>query len=137
MAPSEESGRGRSQGRCALELQIATRRVGEVTILDVSGELDLYTVPRLDEGLRGATGTPRPRLVVNLTAVAYVDSTALKVLTDHQKRVRDRGGEIVLVANQPTIIKIFKITGLDEVLPTVATEGEAIEKMRTIPPPQP
>jgi len=120
-----------------LELQIGTRRVGEVTILDVAGELDLYTVPRLDEGLRGVTTGPGSRVVVNLTGVAYVDSTALKVLTDNQKRVRQHGGEIVLVASQPTIVKIFKITGLDAVLPTVATEGEAMQKIRALPPREP
>ena len=120
-----------------MELQIGTRRVGEVTILDVAGELDLYTVPRLDEGLRGVTAVPGSRVVVNLTGVAYVDSTALKVLTDNQKRVRQYGGEIVLVASQPTIVKIFKITGLDAVLPTVATEGEAVERIRALPPREP
>lgn len=117
-----------------MELEVTTRTVGEVMILDVVGELDLYTVPRLEEGLQKATGKRRPLLVVNLTGAAYVDSTALKVLTDHQKRVRERQGEIAIIANQPTVAKIFKITGLDEILPTFATEREALEKVRAHPP---
>lgn len=120
-----------------MELEIGVRTVGEVTILDVAGELDLYTVPRLDEGLRAAARPPRPLLVVNLARVAYIDSTALKVLTDHQKRARERGGEIVIIAAPPTIAKIFKITGLDKVLPVVTTEREALEKVTAPRPAKP
>jgi hypothetical protein len=43
----------------------------------------------------------------------------------------------VLVATQPTIVKIFKITGLDAVLPTVATEGEAMQRIGAMPPRDP
>ena len=111
-----------------MELKIGVRTVGEVTILDVAGELDLYTVPRLDEGLR--TAATRPLLVVNLSGVAYIDSTALKILTDHQKRIRALHGEIAIVAGQPAIAKIFKITGLDKILYVVATEREALEKVK-------
>ncbi|HTD46233.1 MAG TPA: STAS domain-containing protein [bacterium] len=113
-----------------MELKIGVRTVGEVTILDVAGELDLYTVPRLDEGLRTAATASRPLLVVNLSGVAYIDSTALKILTDHQKRIRALHGEIAIVAGQPAIAKIFKITGLDKVLHVVATEREALEKVK-------
>ncbi|TMI90664.1 MAG: STAS domain-containing protein [Bacillati bacterium ANGP1] len=112
-----------------MELKIGVRNVGETTILDVAGELDLYTVPRLDEGLRTAASAARPLLVVNLAGVAYIDSTALKILTDHQKRVRALHGELAVVAGQPAIAKIFKITGLDKVMYVVATEREALEKV--------
>src|SRR5207244_11966892 len=83
---SRSSSASLCEAMCAVELKIGVRTVGEVTILDVAGELDLYTVPRLDEGLR--TAATRPLLVVNLSGVAYIDSTALKILTDHQKRIR-------------------------------------------------
>lgn len=116
-----------------MDLQIGVRTVGDVTILDVVGEVDLYTAPRLDEGLRKATSAPRPRLVVNLSGTAYVDSTALKVLADHEKRVRERQGAIALIATQPTIAKIFKIAGLSEILPTFPTEQEAVERVRAHP----
>ncbi|HLW59644.1 MAG TPA: STAS domain-containing protein [bacterium] len=113
-----------------MELEIGVRTVGEITIIDVAGELDLYTVPRLDEGLRTAAGSPRPLFVVNLARVAYIDSTALKVLTDHHRRAREAGGELAIIAPQPTIAKIFRITGLDKVLSVVASEPEALEIVR-------
>jgi anti-sigma B factor antagonist len=120
-----------------VDLQIKTRSVDAVTILDVVGEVDLYTAPQLEEGLRKASSGTRPRLAVNLTGVAYLDSTALRVLTEAHKRVQASQGAMVVIATQPTTQKIFRITGLGTVLPVVATEREAIEQLRTLPPTAP
>ncbi len=114
-----------------MDLQIGVRTIDGVTILDVVGEVDLYTAPQLEDGLRKAAGAPSPVFAVNLTGVAYLDSTALRVLTDSHKRVRERQGAMVVIAGQPTIQKIFRITGLGTVLHVVASEREAIERLRT------
>lgn len=116
-----------------MDLQIDVRTSDGVTILDVVGEVDLYTAPRLEEGLRRAASGTRPRLAVNLTRVAYLDSTALRVLTESHKDVRSRQGAIVLIATQPTIQKIFRVTGLGAIIAVVATEREAVEQLRTHP----
>lgn len=120
-----------------MELQINARTIDGVTILDVVGEVDLYTAPQLAEGLRKAAEGARPLLAVNLTQVSYLDSTALRVLTESHKQVQARHGAIVVISTQPTIRRIFRITGLGAVLPVVATEPEAIEHLRTQPPTRP
>jgi anti-sigma B factor antagonist len=113
-----------------MELQVGARTEGPVTIIDVTGEVDLYTAPRLEEALaRGSAGTP-PLIVVNLSKTTYMDSTALRVLTAALKRVREREGALTLVSTQPKIAKLFTITGLDQVFPICATEPEAIERAR-------
>lgn len=120
-----------------MDLQIRVRTIEGVTILDVIGEVDLYTAPQLEEGLRKAAGAPAPLLAVNLSAVAYLDSTALRVLTNVHKQVQERQGAMVVIAGQPTIQKIFRITGLGTVLHVVATEREAIERLNAHPPSPP
>ncbi len=120
-----------------MDLQIRVRTIDGVTILDVIGEVDLYTAPQLEEGLRKAAGAPAPLLAVNLSAVAYLDSTALRVLTNVHKQVQERQGAMVVIAGQPTIQKIFRITGLGTVLHVVATEREAIERLNAHPPSPP
>jgi anti-sigma B factor antagonist len=116
-----------------VDLQLDVRTSDGVTILDVVGEVDLYTAPRLEEGLRQAASGPRPLLAVNLTRVAYLDSTALRVLTESHKDVQSRQGAIVVIVTQPTIQKIFRVTGLGAILAVVATEREAVEQLRTHP----
>ena len=120
-----------------MELGIDVRTAEGVTILDVVGEVDLYTAPQLEEGLRRAAAASPPLLAVNLTKVTYIDSTALRVLTDSQKRARERRGTIVVITTQPTIEKIFRITGLGTILPVVASEREAVAHLRAHSPAAP
>jgi len=120
-----------------LDLGIDVRTIEGVAILDVVGEVDLYTAPQLEEGLRRAATASPPLVAVNLTRVTYIDSTALRVLTDGQKRVRERRGAIVVIADQPTIKKIFRITGLGTIVPVVATEREALAHLKVHPPTPP
>ena len=120
-----------------MDLQIRVRTIEGVTILDVIGEVDLYTAPQLEEGLRKAAAAPVPLLAANLSAVAYLDSTALRVLTNVHKQLQERQGAMVVIAGQPTIQKIFRITGLGTVLHVVATEREAIERLNAHPPSPP
>lgn len=117
-----------------MELGIDVRTLEGVAILDVVGEVDLSTAPQLEEGLRRAATASPPLVAVNLTRVTYIDSTALRVLTDGQKRVRDRRGLLVVIADQPTIKKIFRITGLGTIVPVVATEREALAHLGAHPP---
>ena len=113
-----------------MDLQVGTRTQDAVTVVDVAGEVDLYTVPRLEEALAKISPTVPPRIVVNLTRTTYLDSTALRVLTATLKRVREQRGEIALVITQPKIVKLFTITGLDQVIPICGTESEAFGRVR-------
>ena len=120
-----------------MEFQVEARTEGAVTVITITGELDLYTAPRLEEALaRASAGTP-PRVVVDLARTAYMDSTALRVLTAALKRFRERGGELAIVVTQPPIAKLFTITGLDQVFPICPTESEALARARSGAPGQP
>jgi anti-sigma B factor antagonist len=118
-----------------MELDVAVRTDGNVTVVDVSGEVDLYTAPRLEEALAKASGRTPPLIVVNLGRTTYLDSTALRVLTAIFKRVRERQGEMAIAEVQPKIAKLFTLTGLDQVLPLCPTEREALDKVHQPPAP--
>ena len=120
-----------------MELQIAVRNADGVTIVDVAGEVDLYTVPQLEEALRGAASGAQPLLGVNLSRVTYLDSTGLRVLTEWSKQARARQGAFAVIADQPTIQKLFHITGLGGIVPVLATEREAIAHLKGQPPTPP
>jgi anti-sigma B factor antagonist len=116
-----------------MELDVAVRSNGHVTIVEVSGEVDLYTAPRLEEALAKASGRTPPLVIVNLGRATYLDSTALRVLTAVFKRVRERQGEMVIAEAQPKIAKLFTLTGLDQILPLCPTEQEALDKVHRPP----
>ena len=98
-------------------------------LVSVSGESDLYTAPQLKGEVLRLIGAGSNRLVVDLTRTSFVDSATLGVLLGGLKRLRPKGGEIVLVIADPNIRKIFEITLLDRVFPIVETLPEALERV--------
>jgi anti-sigma B factor antagonist len=98
-----------------VDLGLEVEERGDVAVLAVSGEVDVATVPRLREQLHGLVASGTPRIVVNLDAVDFLDSTGLGVLVGALKRVRNNGGELALVCTSPRIRKVFEVTGLTKV----------------------
>src|SRR5256886_337135 len=85
------------------------------TILAVRGEVDVYTAPRFRERLIELVSEGKHRIVVDLEAVDFLDSTGLGVLVGGLKRLRSHDGDMILVCTQPRILKVFEITGLTKV----------------------
>ncbi|HXF83428.1 MAG TPA: STAS domain-containing protein [bacterium] len=113
-----------------MEVQLHRRSEPDVEILDVRGELDISTSPRLRSAIQEVLASGRSHLVVNLLHTTYLDSTALSVLTSALKQARDAGGTVALVYNQPQIEKIFTITGLHEIFAVYRSEPEAVNAAR-------
>lgn len=99
-----------------MELSLATREVAGHTVVEVRGEVDVYTAPELRERLLEIIneGDAR-RVIVDLRPVDFMDSTGLGVLVGALKRVRMSGGDLSLVCDSEKLLKIFRITGLDRV----------------------
>jgi anti-sigma B factor antagonist len=99
---------------------------GRATVVAASGELDAFVVGDLEEAFaRAAEDT---RIVVDLRAVAFMDSTALGVLVRAVREVDEREGEIRVVLPEGTARRIFELTTLDRVLPvSESVEGALAE----------
>jgi anti-sigma B factor antagonist len=97
-----------------------------IEVIDVQGEIDMYTAPRLRELLIDLVSQGSYQLVVNLDKVGFLDSTGLGVLVGGLKRVRAHDGSLDLVCTQQRILKIFRITGLTEVFGIYETVDQAI-----------
>ena len=109
-----------------MDLSLSTRTEGDRTIVEVGGEIDVYTAPRLREQLVDLVADGKYHLVVDMERVDFLDSTGLGVLVGGLKRVRNHDGSLQLVCNQEKILKIFRITGLTKVFPIHASVDEAV-----------
>lgn len=96
------------------------------TVLSVLGEVDVYTAPRLREKLVELVSDGHRRIVADLEAVDFLDSTGLGVLVGGLKRLRSFDGDLSLVCTQPRILKVFEITGLTNVFRISGSIDEAI-----------
>jgi anti-sigma B factor antagonist len=101
----------------AENLLLDTSDIGAWTVVDVKGEIDLYTAPSLKEHLHHLAEGGKNRMAVNLEGVEFMDSTALGVLISGLKRCREAGGTLALVAPREPVRKVLAITGLDRIFP--------------------
>ena len=81
-------------------------------VIHVQGDLDVYTAPRLKEALAEGS-TAGSRLILDLSGVDFIDSTALGVLVGALQESQAGGGAFQLVVDDPFLLKIFHITGFD------------------------
>ncbi|HTY71337.1 MAG TPA: STAS domain-containing protein [Actinomycetes bacterium] len=109
-----------------MELTLATRTVGDKTVVAVAGEIDVYTAPKLREQIISLVDEGQYDLVVDMSGVEFLDSTGLGVLVGGLKRVRAHDGSLALVCDEERILKIFRITGLTKVFPIHATVEQAV-----------
>ncbi len=109
-----------------MNLEIQTRRVNAKTaVIAIAGEMDVYTTPQVKDTFLDLLEKGYSHLIVDLRRAEYLDSTALGVLVGTLKRVRERGGELRLVAPPPKIRRLLEITRLINVFSIDASEQEA------------
>ena len=98
------------------ELRLSSERRGDSLIVAVGGELDIVTSRQLDEYLTRARREHR-RIVLDLAAVDFMDTSSLAVIIGHWKRLQVAGGTLVLAGARYRYTKTLWITGLADRLP--------------------
>jgi anti-sigma B factor antagonist len=93
------------------------------TICRPVGELDAFTVGHFREAL--AELASKPRLIIDMSGVSFIDSAGLGALIGGIRRTRELGGEVVVCCNRPSIVRTLQTTGFDRIVTMTETVGEA------------
>lgn len=88
----------------------------ENTYVQVAGEIDAYTAPKLKEELLPLAEEPNPSLIISLKDVSYIDSTGLGVFIALFKQITKNEGKLKLVDLSERLVRLFDITGLNNVI---------------------
>ena len=96
-------------------------------VVTASGELDAFVADDLTEAFHGAA--EHARVLVDLTTVSFMDSTALGLLVRAVRDVDAGGGLIRVVLPAGTARRIFEFTTLDRVLPVAASRAQALAEL--------
>ena len=84
-------------------------------VLALKGEIDLHVSPSVTASLNEMIDKKPERLVVDLSAVSYIDSAGLAALIQAMQKVEGYGGKFVLAGLQETVRSVFEISRLDQV----------------------
>ena len=108
-------------------IKLSTRQLGEVTILDLTGDITLFNSPEIRKALLALLKEERvPQLFVNMTAVKYVDSSGIASLVEGLKIARDLGSRFLLYGLSKPAITVLELTHLLRVFEVHGTEEEAL-----------
>jgi anti-anti-sigma factor len=86
---------------------------GGAVVIRVFGELDLATVPRLEEVVATVSADPT---VINLSACTFLDSSGVRALAKAGRGVSESGRRFALVTTDPGLLRVLEITGVDNML---------------------
>ncbi len=103
----------------AMELRM---RPDGAPVVTVGGTLDLSNAPRLRGELRRLIQEDHAKVIVDLDALDYIDSSGLGVLVGALARIRERNGDLPIVVSNPRIRRIFDVTKLAYVFPMHPTQ---------------
>ena len=108
-------------------MQISIRRVDNATIVDVSGDIDLASSPELRKALlREFRELKVPRVVLNLGAVRYMDSSGVASLVEGLKASRDVGSRFILFGLNRTIREVLQLSKLVKIFEIYDNEEQSV-----------
>jgi anti-sigma B factor antagonist len=126
-ATGDEAQRGEQK---PVAFAVIRRELDEHTgVLDVEGELDLASAPSLKWALTDLLDAGHDRVVVNLSLVTFIDSTALGVLVGVKKNLSP-GAKLAIACTHPDVLNIFELTGLDGTFDIFPTFDDALAFVR-------
>lgn len=96
-------------------------------IMAISGEIDhRYATQIRNEADRKIVTYPDKRLIIDLSQVTFMDSSAIGVIIGRYKLVMSLGGSIAIVSSNDTLGRILEMSGIRKIIPIYATLAEAL-----------
>ena len=97
-----------------------------IHVVSVRGAVDLATGPAFERALGAVPEDGLESVIVDLTNCSFMDSTGLHLLTRAKERFDSAGGRVAVVSENRIVLKLFGLTGLDEVFAIYPSRAAAL-----------
>ncbi|MGA8037280.1 MAG: STAS domain-containing protein [Candidatus Acidiferrales bacterium] len=122
---------GIAAGEAQMGLQIAERKSGNVTVLDLVGRIIIgVSNDALGAELRRIGEKPPAEVVVNLAGVVQVDSSGISTLVRSFVSLERQGGGLKLLNPTGHVREVLELTRLINAIPTFTDEAKAVASFR-------
>jgi len=103
---------------------------GETWTVTVSGRLDQSQGPTLEQTLVDLVSEDASLIIVDLTETTYINSGGLRILVTSWRRLRQGGGDLILVGLSDRLMEVFRMVGFDKVFRIMPTVADATRQPR-------
>lgn len=108
-------------------MDISSRAKGEVVILDISGEIDLYNAPEIKDIVNKLIEQKKYNVVINLKEVTYIDSSGIGALISSLSNLKKYQGGLKIINVFASVKKVFELTKLTSFFDIYDSEEEAVK----------
>jgi anti-sigma B factor antagonist len=109
-----------------IRIESSLRKIDDIPVLEISGEIDIYTSPQFKEAVGAAIDQGASAIIIDMAKVTYMDSSGFGTLLSATKRLRPVNGSLQLVGCNDAITRMLQITRLDTIFGVHKTEAEAV-----------
>jgi anti-sigma B factor antagonist len=106
-------------------MKITRQNQGTAAVFVVEGQVDMHTSPDLRTQLRSALQEKATPVVVDLTSVAFIDSSGLATLIEALQATNKYGGRLRLCGLSPSVQNLFRLSNLTSIFDIRANSTEA------------
>jgi anti-sigma B factor antagonist len=110
-------------------LEIKTKSKDSFTIVEIQGDVDLYSSPNLRKILLDLTKAKRKHVLVDLNGVKYMDSSGVATLVEALQQIGKYGGKLKLVNLRESVKDVFELSRLDKVFDIYETVEAARKEL--------
>ena len=115
-------------------MKVQVRTLDKIAILDCSGDVDLYSSPRLREALLAEIKVDGPSVLVNMSGVPYIDSSGIATLVEGLQLSRQTRTRLGLFGLRPNARSVLELARLHRVFTIFENEAEALETIGSVQP---
>ncbi|HSV97613.1 MAG TPA: STAS domain-containing protein [Spirochaetota bacterium] len=108
-------------------MDITKRTKGEVVLLDIAGEIDLYNAPEIKDIVSKLIEEQRYNVIINLEKVSYIDSSGIGALISSLSNLKKYQGGLKIINVYASVRKVFELTKLTSFFDIFDTEEDALE----------
>ncbi len=108
-------------------MEVITRVIENVNILDIDGEIDLYNAPTLKDIIRKNIEEQKYNIIINLDKVSYIDSSGIGALISSLSNLKKYQGGLKIINVTGSVKKVFELTKLTSFFEIYDSEAEALK----------
>jgi anti-sigma B factor antagonist len=107
-------------------MDINSRSIDSITVLDISGEIDLYNAPEIKDIINKLIEEKKYNVIINLEQVSYIDSSGIGALISSLSNLKKYQGGLKIINVFASVRKVFELTKLTSFFEIYDSEDEAV-----------